>query len=817
MNQVELLAPAGSFEAFVAAVQNGADAVYLGGKVFNARQFAGNFDDEELKKAVEYAHVRGVKVYLTLNILLSNREIKELTDFLINIYSIGIDAVIVQDLGVARFIKEVIPEMSLHASTQMTIHNLEGAKELEKLGFERVVLARELSLDEIKHICENTTLEVEVFVHGALCICYSGQCLMSSIIGGRSGNRGRCAQPCRMEYTLESEGKSKKGYLLSPKDLCTVYDIRDIIKAGVKSFKIEGRMKRSEYVATVISTYRKYIDSALIGQNIKVSEEDFGDLLQIFNRGGFTKGYLFGKTGRDMMSYEKPNNWGVYLGKVKSYDNKKRQFTIALENSLSIGDGIEFWDSGKGMTVSKIFKNGKQTEHSKSGEIVTLETLDSVKEGTKVYKTSSKELLERAIKSYRKENTRKVGINAEVELKSGKPIIITLADNDGNACEAIGQLESENAKTTPMTKERLTEQLSKLGGTPYKLENVSIKIDEGINLPISEINNVRREAAERLSQIRIEKSIPYVNIEEVKNKANKLQERKVKSNNYTRLSVYFSRFDESYIQINSVDRFYIPVTEYLGNKKNVAEFIRVQKSKGSKVFAALPRIWRHNLDDLIKKGLNEVRKIEIDGILINGIGQLEFAEGLPVSADFPFNVFNSFTVDLLNDLGVGSFTLSPELNISQVKEVNPFSQIDSEAIVYGRIPLMISEYCPVGSIEGEMSAEKKCSRNCKGQKVELVDRIGNRMPVMTEPIFCQSQIFNSKVLFLGGELGKITNIKPDFIRLNFSVENPSEVYDIIKFHSDFLNYGSKIVSDYEELFENLKNNFTKGHYFRGVE
>lgn len=817
MNKVELLAPAGNFESFIAAVQNGADAVYLGGKVFSARQSAGNFDDDELKRAVEYAHVRGVKVYLTLNILISNREIGELTDFLINIYKAGIDAVIVQDLGIARFIRQVIPEMNLHASTQMTIHNLDGVKELEGLGFQRVVLARELSLDEIRYICENTILEIEVFVHGALCVCYSGQCLMSSMIGGRSGNRGRCAQPCRMEYTFESEKTSKKGFLLSPKDLCTVYNVDDIIKAGVKSFKIEGRMKRPEYVATVVGMYRKYIDFDIFGQNIKVDEKDFNNLVQIFNRGGFTKGYLFGKTGSDMMSYEKPNNWGTYLGKVKGYDNRKKQLTIALENSLSVGDGIEFWNTGKGMNVTKIFKLGKQFEHAKAGDVITLEMPTPVKDKTKVYKTSSKELLEKAVDSYRKENTRKIEINAEVEIKSGKPITIRLSDHDENVCEAIGQLESESAKTTPLTKERVVEQLSKLGGTPYKLGEISVNVDDGITLPISEINNVRRVAVENLSAIRNQKSIPSINIQEVRNRSNNIQNREVKDNTETKLSVYISQFDESYIQIDDVDRFYIPVTEYLGNKYIIKEFINIQRDNRVKVIAALPRVARHNFDNLIKKGLDELREIGIDGVLISGMGQFEVSKGLPIFADFSFNVFNSFTVELLKDLRVASFALSPELNISQSKEVISFAPIDSESIVYGRIPLMISEYCPVGSLEGGMCAQKNCSRNCKGKKFELIDRMKNRLPIMTEPILCQSQILNSKVLFLGDELEKIILIRPNFIRLNFTVENPREVYDIIKFHREFLNNGRGASSNYKELLNSLKDNFTKGHYFRGVE
>ena len=263
MNKFELLAPAGSYDAFIAATENGADAVYLGGKLFNARANASNFDNDELKKIVEYAHLRNVKIYVTMNTLLTNNELNEALDFAYDLYNMGIDAVIVQDLGLAKVLHERIPLLHLHASTQMTIYNLAGVKKLEELGFTRVVLARELSLDEIKYICDNTNLEIEVFVHGALCISYSGQCLMSSMIGDRSGNRGKCAQPCRLPYTLLKNGTPlKSGYLLSPKDLCTIDYFSKL--PNITSLKIEGRMKSPEYVATVVSTYRKAIDGKTI-------------------------------------------------------------------------------------------------------------------------------------------------------------------------------------------------------------------------------------------------------------------------------------------------------------------------------------------------------------------------------------------------------------------------------------------------------------------------------------------------------------------------------------------------------------------------
>lgn len=307
--KLELLAPCGDWEAFMAAVENGADAVYVGGKLFNARQYASNFDEEKIKEVIHYAHVRDVNVYQTMNILISDSEMREALKALERSYLAGIDGVIVQDIGLASLIRKLYPDLALHASTQMTVYNLQGVKLLEELGFKRVVLARELSLEEIQYITENTSLEVEVFVHGALCVCYSGQCLMSSIIGGRSGNRGKCAQPCRLPYQLLEVGegsglpqrKANRGYFMSPKDLCSVDILDKIIKSGVKSLKIEGRMKSAEYVATVVRIYRKYLDrlfESTDSRNEGIVEKDMKDLLQIFNRGGLLKRISGRKNGK---------------------------------------------------------------------------------------------------------------------------------------------------------------------------------------------------------------------------------------------------------------------------------------------------------------------------------------------------------------------------------------------------------------------------------------------------------------------------------------------------------------------------------------
>ena len=343
---VELLSPVGDFECLKAAVQNGANAVYFGANLFSARAFATNFDDEELENAINYAKLRGVKTNLTLNTLIKNDEFEDAFSLAKKAYEYGIDAIIVQDLGLAKTLIDNFPDLDIHASTQMTTTNLEGVKELENLGFKRVVLARECSLSEIENICKNSNIEIEVFMHGALCISYSGQCLFSSMVGGRSGNRGKCAQPCRLPYSLidNEEKLLDKGYLLSPRDLCTLEYLPKLINSGVISFKIEGRMKSPVYVATVTRIYRKYIDLAEKYLNKEISEyiideKDKKDLIQVFNRGGFSSGHLADIPNKELIFKDKPNNMGIYLGKLINYNKNKgliTEYTFSSRTRLAI-------------------------------------------------------------------------------------------------------------------------------------------------------------------------------------------------------------------------------------------------------------------------------------------------------------------------------------------------------------------------------------------------------------------------------------------------------------------------------------------------
>src|SRR5699024_5891901 len=422
-------------ESLFAAVENGADAVYLGGKLFNARQFADNFSLEELKKVVEYAHLRNVKVYITVNILIDNEEVEETLNYVKYLYEIDVDGLIVQDIGLAYAIRKIFPDFNLHASTQMTINNLAGTIFLEELRFKKVVLSRELSLREIKYIKENSNIPLECFIHGALCISYSGQCLMSSIIGGRSGNRGKCAQPCRMPYTLVnykddtivSEEFSKK-YLLSPKDLNTIKDLDKLIDSGISSLKIEGRMKRPEYVATIVSKYRKVLDYGVES----ITKEDRNRMLQIFNR-GFTKGYILDDYGKDMISFYSQDNRGIYVGKVKKID--RNNMYLLLSEDIREGDGLEFeLENGKykGLIVENSLEKGKD---------VKLNIINGVRKGSNVFKSSNKSLLENARKSY--EDRQKIyGISMKVSIAKGKPAKLIAREKN---CE-VKVLSDENVE-----------------------------------------------------------------------------------------------------------------------------------------------------------------------------------------------------------------------------------------------------------------------------------------------------------------------------------------------------------------------------------
>ena len=583
---IDLLSPVGDFECLKAAVQNGADSVYFGANTFSARAFAQNFDLDELKQAIEYAKIRGVKTNLTLNTLMKDSEFDKALNLASKAYEYGIDAIIVQDLGLAMKLIKTFPDLPIHASTQMSIHNLNGALELQKLGFKRIVLARELSINEINHICKNTDVEIECFIHGALCVSYSGQCLFSSLIGGRSGNRGKCAGPCRLPYDLlENDKKINSGYLLSTKDLCGLEYIPSLIESGVTCLKIEGRMKSPEYVATVTRIYRKYVDLALSDQPYIIDENDKKELLQVFNRGMSSFGHLDNSPNRNLVFKDKPNHMGLFLGTVQKYNKNKGYVTLKLKEKLNIGDKVSIEQESGSYTISELMENNKNIKETKINQIVTIGRIKgNINSGDKIYKISSKNIIYSAKESYKKEN-RKIPLKCNVTIKKSCPISIHITSYSDlieyKNLNITYQLPCipEDAKNRPLDKETITRQISKTNSTPYEFKTIDIDLDENVFLPkISILNELRRLALENvetytLSKIHrtiLEEYLPKKELEEDKTLENMRTFAKSKINHSTSpkisllLNILNTEFD--YSKLENIENIYIPL-KYFTNKK----------------------------------------------------------------------------------------------------------------------------------------------------------------------------------------------------------------------------------------------------------
>lgn len=556
MKKIELLAPVGDFECLKAAVQNGADSVYFGANMFNARASAKNFDMNTLKEAIEYCNLRNVKSHLTLNILIKNNEFEDAVFLAKKAYEFGVDSIIVQDFGLDKFLIKHFPYMSIHASTQMSVHNLEGALELQDLGFKRVVLARELAINEIEYICKNCNLETEVFIHGALCISYSGQCLFSSLVGGRSANRGKCAGPCRLPYQLVSEnaetkeglisklsGKRDKvidkGYLLSTKDLCGLSYIPKLIDAGVTSLKIEGRMKTPEYVAIVTKIYRKYIDLAYSDKEYNIDEQDLKELMQVFNRGGFSEGHLNEKENKELIYPKKPNNMGLYLGNISHYNKLKGLITLDSHEKLSIGDTVSVEKEDYTYTVSELMIKDKNVVSASEGKTITFGRMKgNISVGDKVYKLSSK-TLDNAVKySYENYENKKIKLNAIVTVKKGKNIslevstvnsqMLDLENEETSHTNESEKIVSCNDKSiyndikvkltsdvipveainAPITEDRIISQISKTKSTPFEFLSIDVILDDGLYIPsIASLNELRRKALDEITSKIIDRFI----------------------------------------------------------------------------------------------------------------------------------------------------------------------------------------------------------------------------------------------------------------------------------------------------------------------
>ncbi|MCF0140713.1 MAG: U32 family peptidase, partial [Mogibacterium sp.] len=645
--KTELLAPAGGEKQFIAAVENGADAVYIGGRAFNARINADNFDDEMMKRCIDYAHLRGVKVFVTMNILMTDEELPQALEYAKFLYRAGADALIIQDLGFGELVRQEIPEFERHLSTQAACFDKRILKTAMELGYKRVVPARELTLDEIRDFCSEGC-DIEVFVHGALCICYSGQCQISRYYGGRSGNRGQCAQPCRLPYIND---RGETSYVFSPRDNCQIDNIGELIEAGVYSFKIEGRMKTTEYVSIVTSLYRKYIDLYEQNGSYEVSDEDRRALLQIFNRGDFTCGFLHGDPGEALMSNFIPKNQGIKAGVVCGVKKGSSLIDVSLDRgeTIAMGDGIELRREGFTTVSSSVVSYCKSLGN---GKIRIGDFKGDFKVGDTVYRTSSKEQLDSAKRVFVKPQ-RKLPVEISLYSYGGKLTLTAKTYEGHTASVAAGPFEIDEEH--PASKERFEAALRKTGDTSFEAAKISVEGELNIRIRMSELNALRRECLEKLGD-------EICSVREIKENAKiDMPEAKWVSGReayFYRISDYIDKADS----IKQGCRVLLPLAELVMDYEN-AEIAELERKFGVSIVPYISNVSKGRENEIIEADFDKCIEICNDrGVYVGSTGWIEpFTKaGVKVYADFGCNAYNSMTAALLQKLGAEAVVPSLE-------------------------------------------------------------------------------------------------------------------------------------------------------------
>ena len=719
MKELELLAPAGSLKTLKAVIHAGADAVYLGGSMFGARAYANNFNEEELLEAIRFGHIHGRKIILAVNTLLKEYELGQLYDYLHPYYEAGLDAVIVQDMGVMEFIKTHFPNLPIHTSTQMTITNVEGARLLKEQGVERVVTAREMSLEEIQRIHDEVGVELESFIHGALCYCYSGQCLFSSIIGGRSGNRGRCAQPCRLSYEVLQGEKSLTGHhatpILSLKDMCTLPFLYELADHGVYSFKIEGRMKTPEYAAGVVSIYRKYMDSYLDGSRIPVEKKDIRALLELGNRGGFTNGYYYHHNDSDMLSGESASH-----------------------------------NKSEGVLQDNIRREYVDTE---------------LKEKIKGKLILNKEC------------------PAKIEVQYGKIKVSYQGDM---------VLVAQNR---PLTKEVVTEKVTKTGNTPFVFEKLEVTMDDDIFMPVNQLNQLRRGALEALEEALLkpyERTLPEL-VEtssaetDRQTTGNAIKEKQISRQSLSQTSGQQSAGSSTEVRVliedaeqlpavlkaDFVDTVYLDCMLYTRENllRKLSEDIDRVHASGKKAFYVFPFIFRQQTSLFYEKIMPELKKLPLDGIMVRSLDEIAFIkewgnENWQMVSDSNLYTYSNEAAEYFYRLGMIQDTIPVELNR---KEILRRENSRSEMIIYGRLPLMITAQCIHKNTLGCMHQHKV---------LNLKDRYSVHFPVKNFCSECYNVIYNSLPVCLFKEDVTVKKIAPAAVRLSFTTETEEETEQI---------------------------------------
>ena len=807
---MELLAPAGTMENFMAALESGADAIYLGGKVFNARAHAANFGIDELREAVRLAHILDVSVYVTVNILIGDTELKDLEQYIKDLDSIGVDAIIVQDLAVAEIAKRVAPNIHLHGSTQMTAATLDAVRFYESLGFTRVVLARELSLKEIQHICKHCKAEIEVFVHGALCVCYSGQCLMSSFIGGRSGNRGACAQPCRLPYELlDSKGESvlpkHEAYLLSPKDLNYSEHMNELVAAGVTSFKVEGRMKKVSYVRQVIGTYREILDEASIHENQRKA------LASGFNR-GFSTAYLEDTVGRQMMTVVAPNHQGKPIG--ESY-TKKGEVYLSLTEPIEQGSLVKILQSNGSVTyytvddewtcVSDTLYKGRPAEGLAVGQLYLASTPKNTKSRG----------LQEFTRKYDMSVYLSVGSNGETNYTE-----LTAILDSGLSVTVTNEYVPAIANKVPTSLEKVTEQLGRLGNTLFRLSYVDIP-DGPYMWPASVLNALRRDAVTALETALITHHVESWQALQVTGDVDydfKAQHEL----SYDTCSMISARVDE----IEGVKAAIAGGAQKIvfgGDRLSRTPYALSVYDEVACLCAqsdvictfATPRVVKDDEVEAYKHTLEAIVQAHPDSISIHvpqallWLRELEYTGA--IEADTGLNIFNTPTLHFWEQLHISCVNPSQELTLKQITELAKHSHVPIETMIHGYTEMMISEYCAIASFVGTGS-KVNCPMPCVKESYSLKDRKGEIFPIRTDP-YCRMHIMNSHEMDMRAYVPMLLQKGISILRVDGRHMKPSYVKDIV---SQYVSIATGTMEAPPKKIDSQGESITRGHYFRGI-
>lgn len=802
-DRVEILAPAGSMECLKAAIAAGADAVYTGGALFGARAYAHNLTEEELLEAIDYVHLHGRRLYLTVNTLIKDREMeKQMYDYLLPYYRQGLDAVIVQDIGLFRFIRKHFPDLPIHASTQMTLTGVDGAKFLEKEGAQRIVTSRELSMAEVKKIADETELEIESFVHGALCYCYSGQCLFSSFIGGRSGNRGQCAQPCRLLYRTPEAKRPQ--YLLSLKDICTLELIPEMIESGIYSFKIEGRMKKPEYAAAVAFQYRKYADlylkyyeecpaeedpAAYAMKKYRVREEDRQMLLDLYNRGGFHTGYYHTQNGREMISLNRPNHAGVPAVKVLA--KKGRNVTAKALTDLYPQDIIEL-PMRKGREKADNYTCKDAVRKGMNVQIPVF--ADTPFKRDEIWMRTRNSTLIDTLREEFVNGKIKERICGTFRLYPQEKATLTVKCRDAEI--TVAGEKAQEALSQPMSRERIEKQLRKTGNTEFEFSFLKAEIGEKVFLPMQSLNELRREALETLEKVICEKYRRSGEVKDPEEDKTELSMEEEILSGWT-ASVRTAEQMEVILEEEAIGRIYADCTMFprIWEKDSYVEWITKVHAAGKEIYLVMPYIFRERTLKQYEAAYNRIFGAGWDGILIANYESFAFLKehGYTgrIMTDYNLYEFNQESRKFWKEKGVFEFTAPVELT---ERELQDLRVKDGEVIVYGYLPMMISAGCI-----------QKTTRGClkKSGQTTITDRYRNPFVVKNECDYCYNILYNYVPLYLGDRMEEVYQIGPGRIRLMFTTERQQEV--------------RQILSAYFEGKELPEGTYTRGHWKRGIK